>query len=718
MRLVGQICLLGAFVGTGYAAFACVLGWRNGQRAIRRSGVVAAVTSLGALSITATALVYGLLVKDFGFAYVAQYSNRLLPWHYSVSSFWVGQAGSLLLWTWFSAALALAYRFWPRRDQAGIREPTFGVLMGFCCFLVAVMVFAADPMAPSLAPPEDGAGLSPILQHPAMLIHPPIVFLGYSAWSIPFALAITALATGRLGAAWTQDARPWALFAWIVLGSGILVGAQWAYDELGWGGYWGWDPVENGSLIPWLIGTTAIHTLMAWRHRGMLKKSALVLTIATFGMCNFATFLTRSGIFSSLHAFSQSPIGWLFLGFMLMLALCAGILIALRRADLTAANPVATFWCRESMVIANTLALLALAVVTCVGTLSTAISEAVIGRKVVVGIEFYNNALIPVGLVVLLTSGLAPLLQWGVSPARSQKRMLWVSTGAGCTAVVASFLSDVRHPLWLVVCGLFAFAVAALLSALYLDARRFRAGVWFGLVRSLQIRRQQYAGFVIHMGFFCLALGVTASSLGSQRHEVIMHEGETLEWAGRRVRLAKIAQRQLPDKLVAEAILEVHQDSAHIATLAPAQHLHLLQDEWTTEVSIHSTWGGDFYAILHSGEGAGRVRLTFVDNPLMRCIWAGGWIMGFGSLAALWPTKRLPADQPSTGQGERGAVRPAGESRGKSDICDGRLANQSLPTRIEVPSQPNRGPHRPRSPLYQRAARPRGSKSIGRTRER
>ncbi len=547
MRLAGQLCLLGAFVGTGYAAFACILGWRNGQRAIRQSGVVSGVASLVALSVTAAILAHALLVKDFRFAYVAQYSSRLLPWQYSVSSFWVGQAGSLLLWTSFSAVLAMAFRFWPRCDKAPLREPAFGVLMGFCCFLAAVMVFAADPMAPSLAPPDDGAGLSPILQHPAMLIHPPIVFLGYSAWAIPFALAMTALATGRLDAAWTQDARPWALFAWIVLGIGILMGAHWAYEELGWGGYWGWDPVENGSLIPWLVGTTAIHSMMAWRHRGILKKSAVLLTVATFGMCNFATFLTRSGIFSSLHAFSQSPIGWLFLGFMLVLAVCAVILTVLRRTDLAPANSVATFWCRESLVIANTLALLGLAAVTCVGTLSTAISEAVLGRKIVVGVEFYNNALIPAGLVVLLTTGLAPLLRWGVSPTRSQKKMLWVSASVGCLATVASFVAGVRQPLWVVVCGLFVFAIAAFLSSLYLNARLGGAGSWSGVVSSLQNHRRQNAGFVIHMGFFCLALGVTASSLGSQQREAVMHEGETLAWAGRRVRLAKIVQRELPD---------------------------------------------------------------------------------------------------------------------------------------------------------------------------
>ena len=210
--------------------------------------------------------------------------------------------------------------------------------------------------------------------------------------------------------------------------------------------------------------------------------------------------------------------------------------------------------------------------------------------------------------------------------------------------------------------------VAAFLSALYLDTRRYRGGTWLGLVKSIRTRRRQYAGFVIHMGFFCLALGVTASSLGSQRHEVIMHEGETLEWAGRRVQLTKIVQSRRPDKLIAEAILEVHQGSGPPQTLAPAQHFHLLQEEWTTEVSIHSTWGSDFYAILHSGEGIGRVRLTFVENPLMRCIWAGGWIMGFGSLVALWPTRRSP-EEPPRDNGKRPTKRRAPRRAPAENVC-------------------------------------------------
>ncbi len=295
-----------------------------------------------ALTGVMVVLAWALLVKDFSFQYVAQYSSRLLPWHYSLSALWVGQAGSLLLWAWLLGLLALVFRCWPGTKSTPLRDPAFGILMAYCGFLTATMVFAADPMQRDIAPGQEGAGLSPLLQHPAMLIHPPIVFLGYATWAIPCSLAIAALtlqrppgseiesrsslATGRpsarrpLDSTWVRIARPWALVAWTVLGGGILLGAYWSYEELGWGGYWAWDPVENGSLIPWLIGSAFIHTLMTWQFRGMLKTTCVALAIAVFGMCNFATFLTRSGIFSSLHAFSQSPIGWLFLGLMVALA--------------------------------------------------------------------------------------------------------------------------------------------------------------------------------------------------------------------------------------------------------------------------------------------------------------------------------------------------------------------------------------------------------------
>ena len=640
MRLAGQLCLLATFVSTGYAAFACILGWRTNQRLMLRSGLAAGIGSLVAISISIAVLSYGLLAKDFRFAYVAQHANRQLPWHYAISSLWVGQAGSLLLWTWLSIAVATAFQFMPRRQRSSLCEPAFGAMMGFCCFLASIMVFAADPLTASLAPPEDGAGLSPILQHPAMLIHPPIVFLGYAIWSVPCALAITAIATGELSVSWVREARSSTLFAWAILGSGILLGAYWAYTELGWGGYWAWDPVENGSLIPWLIGTAALHTHMAWRLRGILKKSAIALTISTFGMCNFATFLTRSGIFSSLHAFSQSPIGWLFLAFMLALAVCTTAMLAARRKSLKPERSIGSVWSREAMILASTIAFLGLAIVTCVGSLSTVISDALMGHKVVVGVEFYNNALIPTGLIVLLASGAAPLLRWGGAPTKTQRKALRISILLAGVIVSILLIRGDSRPLWLAVCGLLVFSLTAFLATWCQDARRAAGGRLARFLFPLRNRRRQYAGYVVHLGFFLLALGVTGSALGSRSDEVTLRVGESVHWAGRQVQLVEMGQRELPDKLVAEAFLKIDDGCGGADTLVPAQHFHRLQQEWTTEVSILSTWQRDYYAILHGGEESGQVRLSLIENPMMRFIWLGGIVMGMGTVAAIWPVRR------------------------------------------------------------------------------
>jgi cytochrome c-type biogenesis protein CcmF len=456
LRLIGQVCLLLSLVGTGYAAFACVIGWYYGRRGIVRAGIASACVGFVGLTIALILLGYALLVRDFSFLYVSQYSSRLLPWHYSLSALWVGQAGSLLLWAWMLGLLAFVYRILSRKNGSPLRSPAFGLVMGVVCFIVATMVFGADPMqhAPGLR--DEGEGLSPLLQHPAMLIHPPIVFLGYSLWAVPCALAISVLLNNRriaanashnfigassndssqhvptvqalqqpaIGADWLSDARPWALLAWITLGVGILLGAEWSYEELGWGGYWAWDPVENGSLIPWLTGTICLHGMMAWRFLGILKKIALALAITTFGLCNFATFLTRSGIFSSLHAFSQSPIGWMFLGLMIVLAVGGGFLIVRQRSALVPENTIRTIWSREAQILISATALSLMAIVALIGTLSVALSDFIFGRRIVVGTEFYNNVLIPVGLVLLATIALAPLLRWGRNPTTAQLKCM------------------------------------------------------------------------------------------------------------------------------------------------------------------------------------------------------------------------------------------------------------------------------------------------------
>jgi cytochrome c-type biogenesis protein CcmF len=640
MRVLGQACLFFCLVATGYAAFLSLLRSHDAHRVTRRIAVWVALAGWISLSITMGVLAWALVSRDFRFEYVSQYASQLLPWHYCLSALWVGQAGSLLLWAWMMGAAAMLLRKLPAGD-AELRDTAFGLVMGNVCFLVVVMVFAADPMAPSLIAADEGAGLSPLLQHPSMLIHPPVIFLAYSLWTVPCALALAALVRGRLDATWTQLARPWALAAWTLLVAGLLLGAHWAYQELGWGGYWGWDPVENGSLLPWLTGTALIHSLMTWRHRDCLKKTALMLAIVTFALCNFATFLTRSGIFSSVHAFSESPIGWLFLGWMTILLVGGGTLVVCRRDALAGGRLMNSYWARENLVCVSIFLLLSLTAVVLVGTLVAPLSKMFLGRMIQVGPAFYNNVLPPIGLGLLSMTAVVPLLSWATRPSSIERRLLVVSLLVSVAGVLAAIFGGIRHPLALAVVGLATLAVATLLSAWLHDAwRRERRFGRHELFNALCNGRRKYAAYCIHLGFVCVAIGVTGSSLGARRHEVLLDEGDLICWEGRQIRYVRLEQRQLPDKLVAEAVLEIDRGGTTAVELRPARHLHLLQNEWTTEVAIHSTWRGDFYTVLNAGLGDGRIALTLVHNPMMRWIWFGGIWTTFSAIIAIWPSRR------------------------------------------------------------------------------
>jgi cytochrome c-type biogenesis protein CcmF len=641
MTFLGQGCLLTAFVASGYAAFACMAGERRRHPLLLRSGLFAAWASVAGLNAVCGILIWAMLVKDFRFAYVAQYSSRLLPWYYSLSAFWVGQSGSLLLWAWFLGLLALTYRFWPRRDASPLRETAFALLMAYFCFLIAVMAFGADPMEPSLTVPQEGEGLSPSLQHPAMLIHPPIIFLGYAGWAIPFALAAAALLAKRLDANWVREVRGWALFAWTVLGIGILIGADWAYEELGWGGYWAWDPVENGSLLPWLTGTAFIHTAMAWRRSGAFKKTTLLLGAATFALCNFATFLTRSGIFSSLHAFSQSSLGWLFLILIVGVGLATGLLMLNRRHDLRPDRPIASLSSRESVIGLATVALLLLATVTLLGTVSIPISEHLLHKKVVFGVEFYNRVLLPTGMVLLAATALAPLLRWGAAPSGRQRRILLLSVIAAGLAGMVSWTAGLRQPIVLMVVTLTVLAIGATLGAWILDSfRRVASSRSWAPATALRNGRRRYGAYLIHLGLMSLAVGVSGSLLTPSQEKATLTIGEPQVLQDRTVCLKSIERRELPDRSVVEAELEVTDAASNRCTLRPSQHLYRLQKEWAAKVDIHATWSQDLYAILHGGEGDRRASVTLIVNPLMRFLWLSGWIALAGAVVGLLPAPR------------------------------------------------------------------------------
>ncbi len=639
MRVIGEVCLLTCLVASGYSAILSLLGARGENVSRHRLAASTAVLGFSALSVTLTTLAWALVSRDFSYEYVAHYSSRLLPWQYSFSALWVGQAGSLLLWTWMMGAVAIALRFLPTVDSV-ISRTAFGLVMGNVCFLAAVMVFAADPMAPSLTTPTEGTGLSPLLQHPNMLIHPPIVFLSYAVWSAPCALTLAALGHGRLDATWTKMARPWAIFAWTLLVVGLLLGAQWAYQELGWGGYWGWDPVENGSLLPWLTGTAFIHSMLAWRHCDALKKTAVSLGIVTYGLCNFATFLTRSGIFSSVHAFSESPIGWMFLALMGALLICGAAMMVRHRDQLASRRAFSSIFARETLILVSAFLLVSLTIVVTVGTLVAPLSKMFLGRTIQVGPAFYNGVLPPIGLGLLATTAAVPLLQWGAPPAPARRRLLVRCLTISIAVVAVALIAGMRRPLLLAVVGMAAMTVATLLAAWLHEARHRRENFSIGLLGALRSGRRKYAAYFVHLGFVCVAIGVAGSSLGTQRKEVTLDEGDTLRWAGRRIHYVRLEQHQTPDKLVAEAVLQIARDDSAPVELRPARHLHLLQNIWTTEVAIDSTWRGDFYTVLHAGLGDGRVVITLVDNPMIGWIWGGGAVAVAAAIVAMWPAPR------------------------------------------------------------------------------
>jgi cytochrome c-type biogenesis protein CcmF len=665
MRNVGEFCLLLALVCSGYGAFVGFALPVGIHPWMKRAGLFCGILTVACLSGAMVILGRALLMRDFQYEYVVSYSSRLLWWPYALSALWVGQAGSLLLWAWLLSLVAMLFRMLPTRDQL-LRHAAFGVLLANVLFLVAILIFTADPFKPTLGTREEGLGLSPLLQHPAMLMHPPVTFLAYALWSVPFALAMGGLIHGRWqpaecrrpiadsrmqpasdlsGAAWTEIARPWAIAAWTVLGSGLLLGADWAYEVLGWGGYWGWDPVENGSFLPWLTGTALIHALMAWRHRQCLKKTALGLAILTCALCNFATFLTRSGIFSSVHAFSTSPIGWMFLGFMAILLLGGLTLIARRRDALRPERVAGNLLAREHLVLLSIILILALALVVLAGTLVNPLSPLMLGRSVVVGTAVYSNVFVPVGLVILAVTAIVPLTRWGGPPLSWQRRVLGISLTASCAVAVAGLLLAKQHAITSGVMGLLTLVGCSTVAALIVDARRRHPDcLRRGISQALYQGRRQYAGYVIHLGLAFLAIGISGSALGTRRTEVVLSPGEVTSWAGWEVRLLRLEQRLLPDKAIAEAVLEVSQGRGTPAIIKPARHLHLLQNEWTTAVAIHSTWGGDFYAILNGGARGGRAALTLVENPMMRWLWLGGICAVMGAAVSIWPGgKRRPA---------------------------------------------------------------------------
>jgi cytochrome c-type biogenesis protein CcmF len=652
IALLGRVSLTLGLAFALYGAAASCVGARRRHPALIASGRGAVYAVFGLVSFAVLLMEAALVGRDFSLAYVARNGSRGTPLLYTVIALWGALEGSILLWLWLLAALTVLVVVLERRAAGDALPYATGVLLAIAAFFLGLAAFPADPFTTVVPPPADGRGPNPLLQnHPLMAIHPPCLYAGYVGWAVPYAFAMAALFTGRLEAGWVRTVRRWALVAWGCLTLGILLGGWWSYEVLGWGGYWAWDPVENASLLPWLTGTAFLHSVMIQERRRMFKVWNLALVITTFALTIFGTFLTRSGILSSVHAFSQSTIGPLFLGFIALIALASFGLLAARSGGLPAEGDLDAFVSRESAFLLNNLLLLGFAFAVFLGTLFPLLSEAVRGVKVSVGEPFFNKVNVPIGLLLVFLMGVGPLIAWRRASLESLRRNVSGPLAlAGLGAGGASFLG-VRGLTPLLAFAGAAFAAAAVVQEFVRGARARRQLTGEGYLTALAAlprrSRRRYGGLIVHLGVVLVVVGIAASSLFKQEKEVTLARGETLTLGRYALRFEGLRGWEEPHRFVVEATVAVARAGRALGSLRPAKRFYAAEQQPIGTVDVRSTPREDLYLILtaFTQDGASAT-LKVLIRPLVMWIWIGGGVMALGALVAIWPDRRARAVDP------------------------------------------------------------------------
>ncbi len=608
------------------------------------SGNNAALASAGLITIASGLLFYNLLSSNFRVEYVASYTSRELPALYKLSAFWGGQNSSLLLWAWllslFSAALLLIHR---RRNYESLPY-AMAILMAILFFFETMLLFIAQPFALLNRVPANGVGLNPLLQHPAMAAHPPLLYLGYVGMAVPLAFALAALLSGKLDDSWVKMVRRWTLIPWFFLTLGIMLGARWAYVELGWGGYWAWDPVENASLMPWLTATAFLHSIMIQEKKGMLKIWNMVLIILSFELCIFGTFITRSGIISSVHSFAKSGIGPMF-GVFLVTSLLFCIWALIRRLpELRAKSQLESIVSRESTFVLNNLVLIGATFAVFWGTIFPLVSEAVRGVKINVGPPFFNQVNLPIALALLALTGIGPVLAWRrSSPENLRKQFAW-PLAATMFGAAALWRFGVRH-LYAFIAFVFSILVTAtIVQEFYRGVRARRQSHqenWLTAFGKLITRNQRrYGGYVVHFGIVLIFVGIAGTAFES-RLDATLAAGESFNIGRYKVEYANVTSGSDAAKQWLRGELKVFIGDEAITTLHPEKRLYITHDQPSTEVALYSTWRDDLYIVLAAFDHEKNVATFSAHvNPLVRWLWIGGWVMAIGTLLALVPLTR------------------------------------------------------------------------------
>jgi cytochrome c-type biogenesis protein CcmF len=646
MAELGRAALVVTLGLTAYALLAGATAAYLGRRRLALSAQNALVAAFGSTLVAAVVLLAALVRNDFSFTYVAQTTSEALPTAYTISAFWGGQEGSLLLWllvlTGFGAAAVRLNRGWAR-DLVVWVVPVFAAVGVFFAFLV---VAVASPFATQPGP-IDGAGMTPSLQNPYMLAHPPLLYLGYVGLTVPFAFALGALLSGRADERWLVATRRWTLFAWAALGVGQLLGAHWAYEEVGWGGFYAWDPVENAALMPWLAATAFLHSVMIQEKRGMLRVWNVLLVILAFSLSLFGTFLTRSGVVNSIHSFTQSSIGPWFLAFIGMVVAVSLAVVFWRLPLLRSPTKLESPVSREAAFLYNNLLLLALCLAILWGVVYPLISEAVRGESVVLGRSYYDFFLRIFGLPLLLLMGIGPLVAWRRASLRSLLTTFrWPSAVAVASGVLLIALGAGSS-----VPGLIAYTfsvfVAATIVLEFARGTRARkalgAATWPAAFSSLIARnRRRYGGYVVHAAIVLLAVGIAGSSAFDSVAEARLERGETMSIGDYRLTYESLDERLAANATEIRAALRVERGDDDLGTLEAGKNAYTIEQQVSNEVGIRTDplTGEDLFVIAEQINPDGTVYFRVFVKPLVNLIWVAGLVFLLGSLIALWPDAR------------------------------------------------------------------------------
>ena len=629
-----------------YGGVAAGVGARTGRLALVESaqhaalGVFVLVTSCFAL------LTYAFLTFDFSVRYVATNTNLGTPFYYRITGVWGALEGSIILWAWMLALYTIILIV---RHRVGARELypwALATMLGILTFFLLVMTVAAPPFQRQVPVPADGRGLNPLLEDTGMITHPVALYLGFTGFTVPFAFAMAALITGRIGDAWLALTRRWTIVAWYFLSLGLLIGGWWSYHVLGWGGYWAWDPVENAAFMPWLTGTAFLHSVMIQERRRMLRLWNISLVILTFGLTLFGTFLTRSGVIASVHAFTQGSIGVLFLSFLALVLLTALGLVAWRWEALRSEGELDSVISRESAFLLNNVFLVAAAFTVFFGTVFPLLSEAVRGVKVSVGAPFFNQVNIPLFLSLVFLMGVGPLIAWRRASLENLKRNFLWPVALGVVAAAAAFALGVRSLLAALTFATTVF-VAVTIAVDFTRATRARLRLGESILPAmgglLLRHNRRYGGFVVHLGILIIALGVMGSHAWSVQTETTLHRGESAELAGYRFRFDGLTAVEESNHFKVVGAFTVSNGKV-LGVLRPAKKFYPQEQAPIAYVDYRLGLREDLYLVLGDfARDGSQATIKLQVNRLVSWIWIGGLVLTLGALLAILPERHKSA---------------------------------------------------------------------------